>query len=384
MRAGSMHHDGLALVALAMIVSSLALGGCASSRRDPARPAGSGEQREFEALLQRVREEYKVPALAAAFVRDGDIVAAAAIGVRRIDGIEPVDLHDRFHIGSVSKPISATVIATLVEEHVLGWATTVAGAFPDLAGQVDPAYLSVTLEQLLSHRAGIAPWEEDDEIALAPAVTGSPRHQRRASVGWLLSHAPVATPGTEHVYSNAGYMIAAAMAEEVTGAAWEDLVHERLAEPLDLTSLGFGWPARSDPSQPWGHRSTPDGFVPHDPYDSYQAGPLLGPAGDLQMNIIDLARFAQLHLEGLQGNARLLSADTFQKLHHPIGDYALGWNVRATADHHVGGLGTFLASIWVSVPRNVAVVFVTNADAEEDIVSAVINGSLRAFDVPKP
>lgn len=373
------------LVAVAMIVIGLGLGGCATSR-GPSGPTtdSSKEQRTLEEVLRSVRDEYDVPALAAGFVRDGDIVTVAAVGLQRIDRSASVDIKDRFHIGSVSKPISATVIAVLVEDNVLGWETTIAEAYPDLAGRIHPAYLGITLEQLLSHRAGIVPWEEDEEIALAPAVTGSPQQQRRAAVFWLLSQSPVAHPGTEYVYSNAGYLVAAAIAEAATGLAWEEIVRERLAIPLDLTSLGFGWPARDDPAQPWGHRSSSDGFVPHDPSDSYQAGPLLGPAGDLQMSITDLARFARLHLEGLQGRAGFLSLATYQKLHRPIGDYALGWNVRETADHHLGGMGTFLAAIWVSVPRNVAIVVVTNADAEEGIVSAVINGSLRAFNVPTP
>lgn len=200
---------------------------------------------------------------------------------------------------------------------VLGWETTVAEVFPDLVGRINAVYLSVTLEELLSHRAGIVAWEEDEEISRAPIVAGSPTQMRRAAVLWLLNQAPVAPPGTTHVYSNAGYIIAAAMAEQVTRMAWENLVLERLADPLELASLGFGWPAQVDPSQPWGHKSSPDGFVAHDPNDDYQAGPLLGPAGDLRMSIVDLARFAQLHLDGLQGKARLLSVETFQKLHHP-------------------------------------------------------------------
>ncbi len=371
------------VLAVVLSAGSLALGSCAAHRVPDPPAETSGEPQALEELLERVRAEYAVPALAAAFVRDGDIVAAA-VGVRRIGQSTPVELNDRFHIGSVSKPISATVLAVLVEERVLGWDTTVADVFPELAEQGNPAYRDVTLEQLLSHRAGIVAWEEDEEIALAPVVTGSPQEQRRASAPWLLAQPPVAPPGTEHVYSNAGYMIAAAMAESVTGVAWEDLVRERLAEPLGLETLGFGWPARVDPAQPWGHFSSPSGFVPHDPNDSYEGGPRLGPAGDLHMSITELGRFAQLHLEGLQGRARLLSPETFQKLHRPIGDYALGWNVRETAEHHLGGMGTFLAGIWVSVPRNVAVVVATNSDADQAIISAVINGALRAFHVPKP
>jgi len=334
--------------------------------------------------LERVRNEYHVPALAAAFVRDGRIVAAVAVGVRRNDRSEPVAIDDRFHLGSVSKPFTATVIATLVEDGKLDWGTTVAEVFPDFSDRVDPAYLNVTLENLLSHRAGVAAWAEDEEMAQAAGVTGTPRQQRRAATLRFLGRPAVVPPGTQHLYSNAGYMIAAAMAEERAGVPWETLVHERLSEPLGLTSLGFGWPAKDDPAQPWGHYPSRHGPIPHDPKDSYQVGPLLGPAGDLQMNITDLARFALLHLDGVQGRARILSPESFQRLHRPIGDYALGWNVRDTADHHLGGMGTFLAGIWISKPRNVAIVMATNVDPDPAIVSAVITGTLRTFRVPEP
>ncbi len=356
---------------------------CADTREAPNRSGETRDQQEFEKLLEQIRGEYQVPAMAAAIVRNGEIVAAAT-GIRRIDELQTVELDDRFHIGSVSKPITATVIATLVEDRMLHWETTIGEALPELAGRIKEDYRDVTLEQLLSHRAGILPWEEDEEIAAAPPVTGSPTEQRASASLWLLSQPPVVAPGTEHVYSNAGYMIAAAMAEKATGMPWENLVEERLAKPLHLTTLGFGWPARGSAAQPWGHRSSEGGFEPHDPNDAYQLGPLLGPAGDLHMSISDLARFAQLHVDGLQGRAVLLEPATFQRLHKPIGDYALGWNVKETADHHLGGAGTFHAAIWVSVPRDVAIVVATNTDADAKIFSDVINRTLKLFKVPKP
>ncbi len=191
-------------------------------------------------------------------------------------------------------------------------------------------------------------------------------------------------PGTEHLYSNAGYAIAAAMAEEVSGIDWERMVIERLAMQPPLTTLGFGWPALGDPTQPWGHRAASEGWAPHSPDDADQLGPLLGPAGDMQMSIVDLARFARLHLAGLSVRPDLLREDTFRKLHRPVGDYALGWNVRETADHHLGGAGTFHAAIWVSVPRDAAIVVTTNSDADAAIFSAVINRTLRLYDVRMP
>jgi len=365
-------------------LAAFASAGCAAPR-DTSESSGqlAGKQADFEIVLERVRSEHAVPALAAAFVRGGEITAGA-VGLGRIDRTDRVKRDDRFHVGSVSKPISATVIATLVEDGLLRWDTTVAEVLGGSSVTIRDEYRRVTLEQLLSHRAGILPWEEDEEIARAPKTTGTPAQQRRAAALWLLRQPPVAKPGTEHVYSNAGYLVAASMAEEKTGAAWEDLVQERLANPLELKTLGVGWPARTDPAQPWGHQADHGGFLPHPPDDPYQLGPWLVPAGDLHMSITDLARFARLHLERLMGKPALLKPETFQKLHRPFGDYALGWNVKETADHHLGGAGTFIAAIWVSVPRKVAIVMASNADADEGIVSDGINQILKLFEVPRP
>jgi CubicO group peptidase (beta-lactamase class C family) len=54
-------------------------------------------------------------------------------------------------------------------------------------------------------------------------------------------------------YSNAGYAVAAAMAEATAGEAWDSLVESRLARPLGIR-LTQGWPATGDSLQPWGHK----------------------------------------------------------------------------------------------------------------------------------
>lgn len=59
-----------------------------------------------------------------------------------------------------------------------------------------------------------------------------------------------AEPGTRHVYSNAGYAVAAAMAERVTGRSWESLMKKYVFGPLKLRSARFGWPARQGAPAP--------------------------------------------------------------------------------------------------------------------------------------
>ena len=67
---------------------------------------------------------------------------------------------------------------------------------------------------------------------------------------------PAAQAETEFLYSNAGYVIAGAMLEQVTGESWEELIRTEVFEPLGMTRAGFGAPGSADAvDQPRGHRA---------------------------------------------------------------------------------------------------------------------------------
>jgi D-alanyl-D-alanine carboxypeptidase len=319
---------------------------------------------EITPLLEEMGRQYNLPAIAAAVVRADNIVTGGAAGVRIIGSPVQVTVEDRFHIGSVTKPMTATMIATLVEAGTLSWSTTPADVFPELRDHIHPSLRAINLEQLLTHRAGLPPLEEDEEIAQLPKFTGNPAPIRRSFAEWLLRR-EVASPVGEHIYSNAGYGLAAAMSERATGNSWESLMWRQLFEPLNMNSAGFGWPAQAHANEPWGHHEGEAGFVPHSPADQYQLAPFIAPAGDVHLNIIDCARFAQLHLAGLNGSPILLKAAMFEKLHQPHGEYALGWNAQqiqgSRASTHSGSAGTFYAGMIVYPQKDIAVVIAINA-----------------------
>jgi CubicO group peptidase (beta-lactamase class C family) len=323
---------------------------------------------EITPLLAEMGRQYDLPAIAAAVVRAGSILTAGAAGVRIMGSPLQVTVEDRFHTGSVTKPMTATMIATLVEAGTLSWSTTPADVFPELRDHIHPSLRAITLEQLLTHRAGLPPLEEDEDIAQVPKFTGDPAAVRRAFAEWLLPRA-VASPVGEHVYSNAGYGLAAAMAERATGSSWESLMRRQLFEPLSMNSAGFGWPAQAHANEPWGHQEGQAGFVPHSPADKYQLAPFMAPAGDVHLHILDFSRFAQLHLAGLTGSPTLLQAATFEKLHQPQGEYALGWNAQliqgALASTHSGSAGTFYAGVIVYPQEDIAVVIAINAAGKQ-------------------
>ena len=362
-----------AYTALALLLLSPILGCSTDSNNGPIdsppvleRPVAGivGDGRLAE-ILDYIVAETGVPAAAAMLVHEGTIVEQGTAGVRRFGGLEAVTESDQWHIGSLTKSMTATLAAVLVEQGLLGWDTTIADVFPDLAGSVNPAYLDTRLDELLSHTGGISP----SSSAVADSVSrvgGTLMAQRLRFAQEILSDAPQQPRGS-YAYSNAGYIIAGAMLERLTGSEWETLVKTYLFDPLGMNDTGFGAPgADTGGMQPTGHIL--DGFRWHSiPATSTDAdNPMLfGPAGTVHSTMADIASYMMLHMAGAQGLdvPGFLTADSFSKLHSPMSDaqYALGWNVSEISLHHIGSNNRWLAQIILVPEIDVALFMVTNA-----------------------
>ena len=160
--------------------------------------------------------------------------------------------------------------------------------------------------------------------------------QRLEIARQALSRPPKIPPGTKYWYSNVGYILAGAVLEHLTGRAWEDLMRERLFQPLGISTGGFGPPGTAGKTdQPWGHSSVVG--KPLDPGSPAAQFPSLyyGPAGLAHMTITDWAKFIGLHLRGDPANphrqAALLKLDTFAELHAVApATTSKGWVMRGT------------------------------------------------------
>ncbi len=253
------------------------------------------------------------------------------------------------------------MIGTLVEENKLSWSSSIRDVFPARAKALHPDFQGVTLSQLLTHRAGLpanGPWWE-----LKGKTT---TEQRRDLLSQMMKKRPESKPGTTFLYSNVGYAVAGLMAEQVTERPWERLMRERLFEPLGMKSAGFGPPGTPGKlDQPWGHSAE------REPSQTDNA-PALGPAGTVHVTVADWAKFAQLHLRGEQGKARILKAATFRSLHTPPGggDYAGGWMVLSRpwaggrALTHSGSNTTWYCTAWLAPARDFGVLVATNMGGE--------------------
>ena len=276
----------------------------------------------IDELLWGVLEGTDVPSVAAAAVIDGKLHAAGAVGIRKRGDDTPVTVNDRYHIGSCTKAMTATLAGILVERGVITWETRLKDVFPDMA--IHPGYEPVTVRQLLSHTAGFPaftnPDDEDEELVrLLEINTGEPMAERSESLlPEVLRRAP-RSPLGQFAYSNMGYIVAGAVLEQLTKTPFETLLQREIFSALGMTSAGFG--AAGTPGQldePCGH--SPEPIEPGPEADN---PPLLSPAGTVHMYITDFARHAAFHLTG---EPRLVSQATLALLHTPVKDsYALGW-----------------------------------------------------------
>jgi CubicO group peptidase (beta-lactamase class C family) len=293
----------------------------------------------LQSILGRGGERF---GMAAAVLRGERIIAQGAAGVRKRGTTERITLDDQFHLGSCTKAMTATLVAMLVEEGKLNWTTTLGELFADTVKPMHPAWEKVTLRQVLAHRAGL-PFEPDGlnpvfstfrELMRPPrARLGTLPQQRLEIARQALSRPPGIPPDTKYCYSNVGYVLAGAVLEQLTGRAWEELMRERLFQPLGISTGGFGAPGTAGKAeQAWGH--SPVLGKPLDPRSPAAELPMFyGPAGLAHMTVTDWAKSIALHLRGDPANphcqAALLKLDTFAEMHAVApATTSRGWVIR--------------------------------------------------------
>ncbi len=349
-------------------------------------PAPALAQEQLDAQLTPVLTKYGLPALAAAVVKEGKLIASGAVGVRVLGTDIPVTVDDRFHIGSDTKAMTATLAAMLIDEGKLRWDSTIGEVLGPVIPGLTPGFAAIKLEELLSHTSGIP--SDNEEIAalyFSPDAydTTLTDYRRRMISAWGTKHEPKVPEGSPFQYSNFGFITVGAMIEQVTGEPWDSLITKRIFEPLGLKSAGLGPQAtfgRID--APIGHAVDDKGKITPRPWGPAADGPApVGPAGIAHMSIADFATWAGWNAgEGKRGPA-LIKPDTLKRLHQPhvtmdianpkpgtpkSGAYAFAWGLvkfdwsEKPLLTHNGSNSMNLATILVDVDNDLAITAATN------------------------
>ncbi len=277
--------------------------------------------------LEAQRRKIGAPGLGAAIVKPQSIEVWTT-GVRKMGNDTKILNTDKFHLGSNTKALTATLLAQLIEAGSLRWESTLQEIFPEIS--IRSEFLNVTVEMLAAHRSGITSdmgavesgqlwswmWQNNSTQTLLPIIA-----QRHEIAQRLLAFPAQYKPGTHYLYSNWNYIIIGAVLEKYSSVSWEELLQQKIFAPLNMSSCGFGAagnPALATPDQPWPHVFQNGGFSAVPATSVLDNPQSLGPAGTVHCSLADWGQFLQAHLDGFQQkNTPILRAASFTKLHTP-------------------------------------------------------------------
>jgi CubicO group peptidase (beta-lactamase class C family) len=327
-------------------------------------------------LLNARRIAATIPAIGAAWASSSrsDVIVR---GVRSSDDEIAAQTDDQWHWGSITKSMTATLCARLVEAGVIGWDTTI-GAVLDAPGfSVPQSVRDATLLHLLSHRAGL---QRDVTGVEFSFDLKDAREERLKFARLALALEPANGVGKKMIYSNNGYTIVGAMLEKLAGKPWETLIQTEVFKPLGIKRAGQGTPGRKGKiDQPLGH-TVKDGKRTPDPAGAPGSDNVvaIGPGGRVHMPLSDMITYLTAHRDQ---PARFLKADSWTKLHTPqfAGNYALGWFKRVDgALWHNGSNTMWYGEAFVDPKTGVVCAACAN-DATPESTAAVSDVLMSAY-----
>lgn len=287
---------------------------------------------ENQALRERAQAAVDAGLVGAVFGSQhdsADKLYLGAAGQARLKG-DAMTGSESFQLASLSKAMTAALVAHWVEQGKLRWDSRPTDLLPEAAAKQHPAYANATLAQLLDHRSGLPTFNDPAEVArIADFVATLPlphpttdAARRRVLSGWLLSLTPVVGAG-EFAYSNAGYTVAGAMLEAATGQDFETLMRQ-WAQPRGLQPQ---WQPPANAAQ--GHEGPAPGRLQPATAFAPEVQPWVDaakPSGDVWMGPAGYGQWLAEHQRALQGRSHGLPAAYVQRLRTlGSGDYALGW-----------------------------------------------------------
>lgn len=347
----------LRIVALAAVVAGAGAVG-ATWFGGGATPAASGGCRQWHAspergaaiahvkpLVPKLWHGLRAPGLTLAVAVRGKVVWSIGCGRRDIARRLPVERTTRFRIGSVSKTLTSTALAKLVDDGGIELGASVQRYVP-----VFPH--DVTIRQLAAHTAGVRANDADELV--------NRRHYTHvADTLPIFAHDPLLfPPGTDFSYSNWGYVLLGAALEDAADAPYQEVVRSTVLAPLGLRRTVLEDVTRPVPGRATFYESTNAGRAVRAPFHDVS---FRWPSAGWLSAADELARFASAFADGrLVGPATVRTFTAEQQVGGRGTGYGLGWEVHGPFAGHTGNVVGGSAIVLVHVPSATALALTTN------------------------
>lgn len=352
-------------IAAGVLLSLWCAGVGAADRFDPVR-----------SLIERELVQHSVPSISVALAKDGRILWEEGFGWADRERRIQATAHTTYSVASISKPLTATGLMTLVEAGKVDLDAPVndyLGA-AKLRSRVDP-HREATPRQLLNHTSGL---NTHFEPVFSDAGHPLPsKDQTIARYGNL-----VYLPGEKTTYSNIGYGIVGDVVERVSGMDFADYMRTAVFAPLGMEHSSVGPPPGLEASTAVRYDRSSE--LPLPPYASTHEG-----AGGIHACAHDLLRFALFHM-GLSGrqHAHVLSAQGRERMQQAEGldraphAYGLGWLITQRPGgprvvHHSGGMGGVTTHLFMVPAEGIALVVLSNRQSVD--IDSIAEAALKVL-----
>ena len=369
---------------LPVFIAAAIASGCAAPETGQLPYEWRQELDRFGEALAADVEHDGVGSIAAALARDGEVLWWGAYGWADPGAQVPAGRETIYRTGSISKSVTAVLMAMLAEEGTVALETPLQDLVPETSQLMDrPPGANPTLRQVASHTAGLAREPELPDAAAGPIENWTAR---------ILESIPTTgyqtAPGTEYSYSNIGFGILGFGLERAAGTPFMDQVGARIFEPLGMTSSTFIIDDRLQPSLSVGHANGPDGEVDTErPAREHAGRGYKVPNGGVYSTVDDLAAFAA----GVMGRGRppLFSDEmraevlSVQTPENPDSGYGLGFSIRTMDGRvfagHGGSVAGYTAYLLFEPATGLTAVLLRNYNRGRTNLGEVAGGLLRSL-----
>jgi len=215
-------------LSLALLLVLLPPGACAAGGEGT-----SAKAARIDALVSRY-EKYGYLNGAVLVAERGEIIYEKGVGYANMESRTPNTPRTKFGIASLTKQFTAVLVLQRVAEGKIRLEARITEYLPwyrkDTGGRM-------TVEQLLRHTSGLPPDFDFPEFSDSEAA--SQHYEPQAFAEKFCQQNLQFDPGTKWQYSNCGYDLLGLILEEVTGKSFDELLQERLLNPLGMNDTGM-------------------------------------------------------------------------------------------------------------------------------------------------
>jgi CubicO group peptidase (beta-lactamase class C family) len=325
----------------------------------------------WDAYVTQALATWKVPGAAIAIVRNDSVIYAKGYGVRAVGNSQPVDERTIFAIGSSSKAFTAAAVAMLADDKKLSLDGKASLYYPGFQLADPYASRELTVRDLLSHRSGLARGE------LVWYGSGYDRDEIVRRVRFLQ---PTWSFRSQFGYQNIMYIAAGQIVARVANTTWDDFIRDRIFAPLGMTSSTTSIRQIAGQTNLALPHAEADGKIQTVDYRNIDNA---GPAGSINSNAIDMARWLRLQLgHGTFAGKRLISDRMMEEMHTPhtvipidtgarrsnpythLQAYGLGWFLQDYRGRYVvqhgGNVDGMTALVGMMPEEKIGIVILTN------------------------